>query len=62
MIRTLRFEHEGTAYRAEVDDNNDSESSDTVEVYGPDDRLISDYDTCEHTDEAVIAEARNEIR
>ncbi|MEB3023468.1 MULTISPECIES: hypothetical protein [Mycolicibacter] len=61
MIRTLQFEHEGKPYRAEIDDSDDSESSDTVEVYGPDDKLISSYDTCLSHDAAVIAEAKREI-
>ncbi|MEN3225123.1 MULTISPECIES: hypothetical protein [Mycobacteriaceae] len=48
-------------YRLEIDDHGDSESSDTVTVYGPDDSELSDYDSCAHADEEFIAEAKHEL-
>ncbi len=60
-MRTLTFEHQGTEYRLEIEDYGDVESSDTVEILGPDDRTISSYDTCKTTDAGIIAEARHEI-
>jgi hypothetical protein len=61
MIRTLHFEHEGKIFRIEVQDYGDSESSDTVEVYGPGDELLSSYDTCARSRAGLITEARREI-
>lgn len=61
MIRTLHFDHDGKRYTLEVDDYDDSESSDTVIIYGPDGRTLTDYDTCHSRDAAVIAEARGQI-
>lgn len=62
MIRNLLFEHRGRPYRAEIDDNDDRESSDTVTIFDPDDAFVSEYDTsgCWH-DEEFVAEARREI-
>lgn len=61
MIRTLNFDHEGKAYRIEIDDTGDSESSDVVDLYGPDDDWVSNYDTCVRSDAGLIAEAKREI-
>jgi hypothetical protein len=61
MIRTLNFDHEGNAFRIEIDDTNDSESSDVVTLYGPGDEWLSNYDTCARSDAALIAEAKREI-
>ena len=60
-LRTLSFEHHGRHYRLEIEDYGDRESSDTVEIFGPDDTSISSYDTCQTTDAGIIAEARHEI-
>jgi len=60
-LRTISFEHEGKSYRLEIDDHGDDESSDTVEIFGPDGLTISSYDTCRRTDAGIIAEARLEI-
>jgi hypothetical protein len=61
MLRALSFEHHGRFYRLEIEDYGDRESSDTVEIFGPDDIPICSYDTCQETDAGVIAEARHEI-
>lgn len=61
MIRNLQFEHRGEPYRLEIEDYGDDESSDTVEVFGPDDAPMASYDTCLSNDSAVIAEAKLEI-
>lgn len=61
MIRTLRFEHRGKPCRIEIENHGDDESSDTVEVFGPDDVSVSGYDTCLSNGPAVIAEAKHEI-
>lgn len=61
MPRELRFEHQGEPYRLEIDDYGDSESSDTVTIFGPGGDEISSYDTCVSNDAAVIAEAKREI-
>lgn len=60
-MRTLTFEHYGQSYRLEIDDYGDTESSDTVEIFGPAGNTISSYDSCCHTDACFIAEARHEI-
>lgn len=60
-MRELHFDHNGRTYRLEIDDYGDSESSDTLAVYGPDDREVSSFDSTAHTDAARIAEARREI-
>lgn len=61
MLRTLTFDEQGNRYRLEIEDYGDVESSDTVEIFGPDDESISSYDTCRTTDAGIIAEARQEI-
>lgn len=60
--RTLHFEHRGASYRAEVQDYDDCESSDTVEIFSPDGKFVSSYDTCTRDDAEIVAEARHEIR
>ncbi len=60
-MRTLSFEHRGQRYELEVDDYGDSESSDTISLYGPDGTLLSSYDTCLSGNRALIAEALREI-
>lgn len=60
-MRTVHFDHQSVTYRLEIDDHGDSESSDTVTVYGPDDSELSDYDSCAHADEEFIAEAKHEL-
>ncbi len=61
MLRTMAFEHKGLRYHLEVEDYGDHESSDTVEIIGPDDDCISSYDTCNTAEVSLIAEARHEI-
>lgn len=61
MITELHFDHGGRAFRLEVEDYGDSESSDTVEIYGPGEELISSYDSCVHGEASFIAEAKREI-
>ena len=60
-MRTLTFEHQGKTYGLEIEDYGDEESSDTVEIFGPDGGTVSSYDTCKRTDAGIIAEARHEI-
>lgn len=48
-------------FRLEIDDHGDHDSSDTVEIFGPDGQSLSSYDTCRTTDAGIIAEARHEI-
>lgn len=60
-MRELHFDHQGQTYRLEIDDYGDHESSDTLTVYGPDDREVSSFDSTAHTDFARIAEATREI-
>lgn len=60
MIRELSFDRDGQTYHLEIDDTNDSESSDIVTVYGPDGEYISSYDTTCRSDAALIAEALRE--
>jgi len=61
VIRTLNFDHEGKTFRLEIEDYGDSESSDTVTVYGPEDTEIASYDSTVHSAAAFIAEAKLEI-
>lgn len=61
MVRTVYFDHQSATYRLEIDDYGDSESSDTVTIYGPDDSEVASYDSCVHTDEEFIAEAKHEL-
>jgi hypothetical protein len=60
-VRTVYFDHQGATHRLEVDDCGDSESSDIVTIYGPDGSELSSYDSCVHTDEEYISEAKNEL-
>ncbi len=61
MIRKLEFELPGSRYGLAIEDYGDSESSDTVEIYGPGEELLSSYDSCLVGDAAVIAEAKREL-
>lgn len=60
-MRELHFDHRGHSYRLEIEDYGDHESSDTLTVYGTDDREVSSFDSTAHTDAARIAEAKREI-
>lgn len=61
VIRTLHFDHQGKRFTIEVDNYNDSESSDTVVIYGPGGEAVTDYDTCLTRDSDVIAEAKGQV-
>lgn len=60
-MKTIHFDHLNVAYHVEIDDYGDSESSDTVTIFGPDGAEISSYDSCARTDEQFISEATREI-